>query len=179
MENKKRIFIGVKISRSLAGEISVWQKSLEQELPVHWIGGNDLHITLLPPWHEEDKNIAKVKKRFQSFAGKFKPFIIQFHTVCYGPNPETPRLIWADGETSLEMIELKKKMEKVFHKEPEKRDFKLHLTLARFREEKFESFPVQKLCEQVSWKDRVESVTLFESPYPLGSGCVVLDEVKF
>jgi len=37
------------------------------------------------------------------------------------------------------------------------------MTVARFRQAEFKKFPIQKLDEPFIWKEKVESVTLFES----------------
>ena len=44
-----------------------------------------------------------------------------------------------------------------------KRPIKPHITVARFRQAEFKKFPIQKLDEPFIWKEKVESVTLFES----------------
>jgi len=46
---------------------------------------------------------------------------------------------------------------------PVNREFKLHLTLARFRPEDYFNFPIKKLSEQISWREKVESVRIMES----------------
>ncbi len=101
----------------------------------------------------------------------FGPFEIKFEKVAFGPErirqahrkPRRPRLIWAEGETPQELVDLQKKICEIFEEKPEKRPLKLHLTIARFRPETFLSFPVKKLDEKVDWRDRIDRVVLFES----------------
>ena len=156
---KKRIFIALPISEKLQQVILDWEKNFAG-LPVRWLAGKNLHITLVPPWYEE--NLEKVKNILQGVAG-FGEFEISFRRVTFGPDPRRPRLIWTGGEMPEGLLELYKKVHEVLGREKEKRPFQLHLTIARFQPENFSLFPIQKLDEKVDWRDRVDRVVLFES----------------
>lgn len=156
---KHRIFVAVGIGEPLQKEIFSWAGQY-QKLPVRWLSGKNLHITLVPPWYEED--VEKVKSVLRRVHGTAH-FEIVFTRVSFGPDPRRPRLIWAEGEVPPELAELKKNVEIALHIAPEKRPFRLHLTLARFREEDFPRFAVKKLDERVGWRDAVRSFVLMES----------------
>lgn len=155
---KKRIFVAAAISSELQKEILEWGKEHE-ELPVRWLAGKNLHITLIPPWYADD--IESVIEKLRTIKGQ--PFDIEFNKVTYGPGPERPRLIWAEGGAPAEIRELKIQLEKLLNKEPEKRTFTLHLTIARFRPETFVSFQVKKLDEKVAWHEKISSIVLMEA----------------
>lgn len=149
------------ISEALQSEIISWAEDFKP-LPVRWLQGKNLHITLVPPWYEE--KVEKISSVLESaIHGVAKPFEISFSRVAYGPNPRSPRLIWAEGVTSQQLLALKDHVERVLGIKPEHRPFQLHLTLARFRPEDFSQFPIKHLNEKVSWKDTVQSVALVES----------------
>lgn len=160
-----RVFVGLPVSGRLQTEILNWEKKFSN-LPVRWLQGKNLHITLVPPWYEED--LEKVKNSLQVVVGS-GAFEMEFYKVSFGPNPRQPRLIWAEGETPKELLDLQEKL----YRDPklqmhanlrkEKRPLKLHLTLARFRPETFSSFPIKELDEKVDWRDKVDRVVLFES----------------
>ena len=157
---KKRIFVGIKISKGLFQEIGKWGKRY-QKLDVRWVKSKNLHVTLVPPWHESE--VDRVMKTLEDRAIKIKPFNVKFRKVTFGPNPKRPRLIWAEGKVPRELNELKTLLEKSLNKKPEKRDFRLHLTLARFKPKQFKDFSMKKLDDKIFWKDKVKSICIFES----------------
>lgn len=159
-DKQHRIFIAIPISQPLQTEIAAWAEKYFT-LPVHWLQGKNLHITLIPPWYEH--NLEEVFSLFDSVRGITKQFEIKLEHVSVGPNPREPRLIWTEGEAPTELIALKEALEKTFGKKSEYQPFKMHLTLARFRPEDFVLFPKKKIDEKVLWTEKVSSVTLMES----------------
>jgi 2'-5' RNA ligase len=154
-----RVFIGIKISEQLQQQILVWQKKFTQ-LPVRWITGRNLHITLIPPWEEYD--VSGLKKLIKEIPTT-DSFEIELQKITYGPNWRQPRLIWASGQTPQKIIQLKQSLEQALQIKSGSRPFVLHLTLARFRPENFSSFPIQNINEKVSWKEKIKSFQLIES----------------
>ena len=106
-----RIFVSVKIGKELENKIIEWQKSRD-DLKVRWLKPENLHITLIPPW--ETQNIEEVKNKLKSlprgeqselYGGEFD---ILFNKVSFGPKPEHPRLIWAEGKSPENFKKLRK-----------------------------------------------------------------------
>lgn len=175
----KRIFIAIKIQPQLYPVITRWRKSYFGKLPVRWIKEKNLHITLVPPWYEPEDKIDNLTNKVEEGLRGFEPFKVLFERVCFGPDEKRPRLIWAEGEASEEILALKRKVEEILHKTPEKRDFKLHLTLARFGSEEFKKFSVKTLDDRVFWEQKVDSFCLFESKLsPEGAEYEVLGTFK-
>lgn len=173
---RRRVFAAIKISDRLTADILDWEKKFRR-LPVRWLAGKNLHITLVPPWYE--KNIDEVKETLGQIGGVSGPFKISFQEVKYGPDPGRPRLIWAEGPAPKELLLIKQILEKVLKQKGEKRSFLLHLTLARFRPETFLSFPEKHLKERVNWKDKIKSVVLMESHLSRsGADYEVLEEYR-
>ncbi|MDO8515795.1 MAG: 2'-5' RNA ligase family protein, partial [bacterium] len=141
-DTAKRLFIAIPISQSLQTEIVVWAEKYFT-LPVQWLQGKNLHVTLIPPWYEH--NLEEVFSFFDSVKGIVRPFEIKFEHISVGPNPHEPRLIWVAGEAPGELLVLKESLEKTFGKKSEHQHFKMHLTLARFRPEDFVLFPKKKI----------------------------------
>lgn len=150
--------MAVPVSEKLRRKILNWQKK-NKDLPVRWVKGKNLHLTLVPPWHEED--LESVKKSLMRASKKFDAFDLEFSKIEYGPSLKSPRLIWATGKTSKKIEKLKSTIEKVLKKEPEKRSFCPHITLARFNPQKFK--PHEKVEKQIDWEETVESFVLMES----------------
>jgi len=90
--NNKRIFIGIKIPESLAAQMAIWQKSYSK-LPVRWITPQNLHVTLVPPWYQDESELPTLFKRVKMGARDFPSLKVVFDSVEYGPNPKSPRLI--------------------------------------------------------------------------------------
>lgn len=157
---KRRIFVALPIFEELQEEIMQWEQRF-QKLPVRWLLGKNLHITLVPPWYEED--VEGVIQKLSSIKMEDKLCSFDFSRVVYGPTPREPRLIWAEGVAPSQLLTLKQRIEKVLDVEPERRSFKLHLTLARFRPETFPSFPMKELNENVVWHQSFNSFVLMES----------------
>lgn len=172
---KKRVFIAVGLSEAAQKEILEWERGLRY-IPARWLVGKNLHITLIPPWYADEKEIEKIKDAIDGVGAGISPFAVEFKKVEFGPLPRRselnpreggllhqPRLIWAEGAVPDELVKLKDSLEKALNQESEKRSFRLHLTLARFRPEDFEKFPVKKLNEKVLWRDEIKSFALMES----------------
>lgn len=174
-EKERRIFAAIPISPSLQREILSWEK--EYAIPeVRWLAGKNLHITLVPPWHET--NCEEAIRRLKKIEGS-GGIEIEFRDVSYGPASKEPRLIWTSGNTPQELLNLKKKTESIFGRKNEYRPWLMHLTLARFDPRDFPKFPIKNLDEKVSWKERVSSVVLMESFLkPSGADYEIIAEAK-
>ncbi|OGZ41610.1 MAG: 2'-5' RNA ligase [Candidatus Ryanbacteria bacterium RIFCSPHIGHO2_02_FULL_45_43] len=157
---KKRVFVAIGISEELKGRISQWQNKFST-LPVRWIGKKNLHVTIIPPWYEE--NVEKVKQAIQEAVCHVGFFDLQFHRITFGPSQNRPRLIWIEGPSPKKLIDLTMKLEKVLRKKSERRSFLLHLTVARFKPEIYSTFSIKQLDEKVLWNEKVASVVLMES----------------
>jgi 2'-5' RNA ligase len=158
MENQNfRIFIGLPIGENLQDKILKFEKKFKN-LPVRWILPHNLHITLVPPWYEND--IEGIKEKLKSF-DLGKSFKISFYKVEYGPSKKFPRLIWAVGDTPKELLILHQNLFNILGPKPEKGDFKLHLTLARFNFNPKIKLP--EIDESVYWEDEINEVVLFHS----------------
>lgn len=157
-----RVFVGIKISKGLSGQIKKWM-SRHQNLPVRWIGEKNLHITILPPFNiqsnELDSTIGKIAKVVKSK----KPFNISFNRISLGPNVRKPRLIWTHGKECKQLNELKKDLDNLNFRKLDRRSLFIHLTIARFNPKDFQSFPQKNLEEEVIWNEKVNSLTIFET----------------
>ena len=158
----RRIFVAIGISEQLQNEIMAWEDGY-RSWPVRWLQGKNLHVTLIPPWYVEDTRTVTDALSVFAKEKPCAPFALHFTEVTFGPDPRRPRLIWASGETPPELSTFKSGIEQAFGQESERRDFKLHLTLARFREDDFPAFPITTLDEKVVWEESIESFVLMES----------------
>jgi len=174
---KRRIFVALNLSDALKNEILDWRKQIKMEKDlIRWLKPQNLHITLLPPWYVE--SIDETTELLESNKNWVRPIKIHFDQIEFGPTLNYPRLIWAKGQSPSQILELKNKLEKILNQEPEKRDYLLHLTVARFRPENFKNFSIKKLGTEISWKDQIESFSLLESHLsPKGASYEVLLQI--
>ena len=156
----QRVFVAIKASQEVQEAASAWRQKFEH-LPVRWIAMRNLHITLLPPWQEDD--IEAARERLRSIAGQIEQFELVLRLVQFGPNRFRPHLVWAQGHVSHQLLELKDALERAFDMESVLRTVRFHLTLARFRSEDFSRFLIKQLNERINWRQAVESVVLMES----------------
>lgn len=158
------MFVGIPIEEKLAKQILNWVDIKLEGFPIRKISKDNLHVTLIPPWYEE--NINKVIEKLE--LPKIKAFHFQFDSVSFGPNPRNPRLVWATGEFPQEISELTKILSKSLQKIPERRDYLLHLTIARFKPRDFGRFKIKNLDEKVMWRQKVDRICLYESKLQRG-----------
>jgi 2'-5' RNA ligase len=136
--------------------------------------------------------LEKLKNALTSVAGTVKPFDINFTNISFGPTKKEPRLIWASGEAPPQLIRLKQELEEALNQPSEKREFLLHLTVARFRPEKRSlrlnvaasgnrgvqpqvSMHLTDLNETIAWPETVSEYQLMRSDlHPDGARYTIL-----
>lgn len=155
---KKRLFIALPVTGDIAEAINGFKYT--HNLPVRWTQESDLHITLVPPWYDTNEKLKTKSEKLRTI--KSEKFEIHLKEIVFAP-PKRPRLIWATGETPQGLISLKNKLELVPGFKPEGRPFKIHITLARFREKQFATFPKKALHEKISWQFTADRFVLMES----------------
>jgi 2'-5' RNA ligase len=169
----KRVFVAALLSAALKKQIREWKAA--HRLLVRWTAEENLHVTVVPPWPEED--IEEVAGRLERIRGRVTPFELRFSKVSYGPDPRRPRLIWATGEKSEGLEELQQKILRLLGREPERRALRPHVTLARLRPQDRSRLP-QKFSESIDWTEKVKAVYLMESILrPEGAEYRVLREI--
>ena len=175
MEKRHRVFIAInlpeEVKKELAGFFVKWP-----ELPAKWVGKDNLHITLEFLGDLTDVEIADVCKAASEVAKNHKPFEINLNKILYGPpKKDPPRMVWADGEKSEELVDLKEDLqegllEKIAFR-PEGAGFIIHITLARILEMEFRKFDLDErpeINEDIDLVFTVESIEVEESELKRG-----------
>jgi 2'-5' RNA ligase len=155
-----RLFIGIKVSPKIEELAQSWQEN-KQDWPVRWLKPANLHLTLVPPFYQD--SVEAVAGRLAQIEKPAWPVRLPFYEISYGPRPGGERLIWATARASPELENLKIEMERKLDLKSERRNFLVHLTLARFRPEDFARFKVKKLAERIDWLEEVNGFAIFES----------------
>lgn len=155
----KRLFVALPVAGSLNSDALTWQAD-HVGWPVNWLSGENLHITMVAPWFETD--VDRVIKKLDEFAASPRhTFFIDFNKITFGPNRQSPRLIWAEGNPPRSLLKLKDEIEIALNR-PDPRFYRLHLTLARFKAEDFGS-SLPNLYDRVDWGSEIKSFVLIES----------------
>ncbi len=142
MTARKRIFIGIKIE--------------------------NFHITLLPPWQEED--LESVFGKVMEVAKEFEPFKIELKELVVSP-PQSPGLIWLEIAPKDTLTSLKKCLEDAFGVS-EKRDFLPHITVWRAL-----SLEKSRVEIALDLEIKVDNITVFETMLlPSGAEYTVLKQ---
>lgn len=132
-------------------------------MPVRWLAPIDYHITISPPWHEDD--IKEAAKRLRIAAGAFAPFGLRFREVALGPGVSYARLVWAVAEPSLIFSYLARRVRRtmMLHA-PAGREIETpHITIARFRPGGIPKEWRAKFPAPVAWDMSAAALVLFES----------------
>lgn len=166
-----RVFVGIKAPDKIQNQIIDWQEK-HKDLPVRFIERRNLHLTLVPPWYEN--NIKKLVKNLQKFSFPAR-FEVSFNEISIGPLSR-PRLIWATGPKHQGLAKMQNEIAK-FLKVPKQRYSSPHITIARFK--KHDTLLIPEVNEAIEFKFEFSEITLFESKLsPLGTNYFPLEHLK-
>lgn len=166
----KRIFLAVNLPKEAKSELLGYQNKWP-ELPAHWSGPENLHVTLVFLGNTSEEEIEEIKRIVRKTASRHSPFSFSLSKVVYGPSEKQARMVWATGE-SKKLLSLQKDLNDALARSldlsftPEKRPFSLHLTLARFREWEFQKIEPEErpeVNEEISLEVPVSSFQIMES----------------
>lgn len=183
---KRRIFVAINFPEDIKEKLSNYQNNWP-DLPARWVKKDNLHITLVFLGYLLDEELIEVFKAAKEAAQKNKSFFINLKKICYGPPKKTlprsprpsagdraPRMVWAEGEKSQELADLKESLEvslleRVRPSPLEKgrgRPFSPHITLARIRKWEFRQMELEErpqIDEYISLDFEVNSIEIMES----------------
>jgi RNA 2',3'-cyclic 3'-phosphodiesterase len=168
------VFVGLKIAPEIARQLAQFAAALEKPF-VRPVAPADIHLTLVPPWNET--SIPDAIAKLGRVAANFGAFQLIFQRVGYGPQPRRPRLLWADCAATDEIAALRIALLQAYGQTDE-RPFKPHVTLARIRSAGPAIARKHPIDRPLSLTQRVESIELFQSPPPGGSGYQVLASLR-
>jgi RNA 2',3'-cyclic 3'-phosphodiesterase len=176
MEKRHRIFIAINLPEEIKRELAKYQERFP-ELPAKWTAKDNLHITLEFLGDLTDVEIADACKAVAEVSKQHKSFSINLNKVLYGPPKKMPpRMVWADGESSNELADLKKDLQEYllenikFRPEPS-HGFIPHITLARISEWAFRQIEPEErpeVAEDIDLTFSVESIEVMESELKRG-----------
>jgi 2'-5' RNA ligase len=172
--DRARVFVGIKLSAGIANELARVGRELER-FQVKLVTASDMHLTLVPPWQES--SIPDAVDRLRQVADGYGGFALVIEHVGFGPDPQRPRLLWADCAAADELQALRAALLMAYSRS-EERAFRPHVTLARIRGNGRTIARKHPLDRSVSFRQWVQSVELFQSPPSGERGYRVLASVR-
>jgi len=107
------------------------------KLNVKWVKVDNIHITVVFMGNISTEDIPAIREKIEKGCLGFEPFNISLKGLGVFPDTRRPRVLWLGLEGEIErMSSFKKGLQerlKPFGIKEEKRRFKPHLTLGRFR----------------------------------------------
>lgn len=162
------MYIGIMMPPETGRELAVFQDMLAP-LPVRFIPPKDMHLTLLPPWVEND--LTGAIQKLNDALYRVPTFTLEMQKLSYGPSPLHPRLVWALCAHTAVIVGLKKRLIHQFGMhEDEKVPFVPHVTIARFRRESPGANIDIPLDIPLNMRVEVRDIQLIQSPKRGGSG---------
>jgi 2'-5' RNA ligase len=148
-----RAFIAVEIDQQTVRQISATVADLKPCMPgIRWVPPTNLHFTIKFLGNIEENKIEPIAQSLDLALHPFPRFTINAKGLGVFPDLKRPRVLWI-GLEGKELSNLASKVEKALEPlgfGPEKRDFKPHLTLGRWRQ--FDR-PSRQLGEELErWK---------------------------
>ena len=126
-----RLFIAIDLPERLKDELAIISFGLPQ---ARWVGPEQFHLTLRFIGEVDGALFRDIKSGLESVIGS--PFPLTLDSLGCFPPRRDPQVLWVGIENSVELLELRKKVESCLSKlgiAPEQRKFSPHITLARIR----------------------------------------------
>lgn len=175
MNKKHRIFIAINLPNDIKKQLSLYGDKWP-ELPAKWTTKDNLHITLEFLGDLTDEELGEVCLVAKEVAKRHSSFSVSLSNVLYGPPKKIPpRMVWAEGEKSDDLSDLKEDLQEYLLEKiafrPEGKGFVPHITLARINEwewKKIEPEERPEVEENIDFIFTVESIEVMESELKKG-----------
>jgi 2'-5' RNA ligase len=108
-------------------------------LDVRWVKVENIHLTVVFLGNIQTEDLEGIEREAEDICLRYRPFEIALGGMGCFPNPRNPRVVWLGLEGDLQRMApfrdaLQEKLEP-FGVKAEKRPFRPHLTLGRFKKQ--------------------------------------------
>lgn len=179
-----RLFIGIPANENLKKEVKDFYE--KEKLPkASWVKVENLHITLKFLGEVMEKKAMGLIEKFEDLLPELNCKKYPYDGASAFPDEKRPRVLFLKFNADEEIFLYQKKLEEILMKEGferEEREFKIHLTLARFKfppeKEEFKNL-ILKLSNFNFSPFEVKEIVLFESKLkPEGAEYFPLKKIK-
>lgn len=162
---KHRIFIASHLPDNVKKVFTDYQQRKLNNSCFRLVPEESLHLTLIFIGYVDCNDLLKITQVCQNAVSLFSPIEIKFNKITYGPNPHSPRLIWAEGDISRGLNQFHKTLENKLIDQGidirvENRLFKPHITLARLRTK---PSTLLKIEEKIDKSFLIDHIAVIES----------------
>ena len=170
MEKRHRVFVAINLPADIRKELSAYSEKW-LDLPAKWTPRDNIHITLEFLGNLTDEEAGEVCVIAKEVADRHSCFSLNLNRILYGPPKKMPpRMVWAEGDKSKELAELREDLEESITEKisfvPENRTFAPHVTLARISAWEFRAIEPEErpeINEGIDLLFTVESIEVMES----------------
>jgi RNA 2',3'-cyclic 3'-phosphodiesterase len=117
--------------------IDLFGKAKKTSLDVRWVRPEGIHLTVIFMGDVREEDIPAMAEFIGTVCSGYGPFTVALQGMGCFPNSRNPRVLWLGVEGSLErMSRFQNELQRglaPFGIREEKRDFRPHLTLGRFK----------------------------------------------
>ncbi len=189
MNHLHRIFLAVSLPEKTKQDLLAYQEQW-LDLPANWTRRDNLHITLVFFGNATDQETADICQTAELVAKRHEPLTVTFNRIAYGPPQKIPpRMIWAQGDNSPALAELRQDLENSLYDLGSGRlektalsAFCPHVTLAKIKQFEIRKMDPEEVCrvnEDVSLSFTVESIEVMESESKKGGAVyTILESAK-
>ena len=155
-----RLFLAFEITPDSKRYIETISQELKKSnLPVRWIKSDNIHLTLVFLGNVEENLIEDIKEKVNEVVKGVKSFKVSFNGTGVFPNLTRPRVVWLglDGDIA-RLSNLRDNLQstlKTLGFIPERRSFKPHLTLGRFKGRAGRTSGLKNILERYNTKSDV------------------------
>ncbi len=162
---KHRVFTAINLPENVKKELLSYREKWS-DLPARWVNENSVHITLNFLGYVLSQDLMEIFNSVEGAALKHSCFYVKLNRICYGPKGKVPpRMVWAVGEASSELKNLKNDLDKSLDNY-ENRGFTPHITLARIRAWDFKKIDPEErpeVLQDIDLSFGVKSIEVMES----------------
>ena len=133
-----RSFLAFELPTEIREQIGNVSRELRKStLPIRWVRVENIHLTVVFLGSVSENAIEEIKERINPVVKRYSTFEVKLNGVGVFPHWGRPRVIWLGLNGEIERIsqlrdELQEELKVVGYRE-EKRPFRPHLTIGRFK----------------------------------------------
>lgn len=152
---------------SIPGEIRDVVELVHGELKdassdVKWVPPSNVHLTVVFLGNVKEASVPEMARVVRRECAEFAPFNLAVNGIGFFPNPRRPRIVWLGLKGDVERMGLlRDRLQEAltpFGIEPERRPFRAHLTLGRFRRDGFMNDRLARAVDRYAEVGSTESV---------------------
>ncbi|HNY35710.1 MAG TPA: RNA 2',3'-cyclic phosphodiesterase [Candidatus Pacearchaeota archaeon] len=171
---QKRIFISIGLPEKVKNKLVEYQEELAHSFtnfndfcPIKWSKKYNLHITLFFIGYIEIEELVPMFNTIEKIAENHGSFVVDLKSISYGPKEDSPKMIWARGEKSIELENLQADLEKeLFNVRKPENGFTPHITLGKVIQWQFNRIEPEErpdIFKDISLSFPVNSIEIMES----------------